>query len=265
MARTIGIVSLKGGVGKTSSVAALGAALAEFGKKILLVDANFSAPNLGIHFNILNPDKTLHDVLTNDLNIRDATYVISNGFHIIPAGLFDRREINPFRLRDKLKSVGGDYDLILIDSSPAMNKETLAVMLASDEIFVVTTPDYSTLATTIKAVKMAKQRGTPVSGLILNKVYGKNFELSLDEIEKVAESPILAVIPHDIEVLKAQSNFFPSVMHNPKSPGTIEYKKLAAMMIGEKYKPFIFKELFNLISPSRQDINREIFYERVFK
>ena len=56
MSRFIAIVSGKGGVGKTSSVVSLGSALASIGKKVLLVDANFSAPNLGIHLNIIDPE-----------------------------------------------------------------------------------------------------------------------------------------------------------------------------------------------------------------
>ena len=265
MARTIGVISLKGGVGKTSSVAALGVALADFGKRVLLVDANLSAPNLGIHFNIINPENTLHDVLNRDINIKDAIYVVADKFHVLPAGLFNKIKTNPFKLKDVLKGVDKDYDIILVDSSPALNYETLAAVLASDELFVVTTPDYSTLSTTLKAVKMAKQKGVPVSGIILNKVYNKHFEISFEDIEKTIGVPILAVIPHDIHVLEAQANFTASTMHSPKSPGSIEFKKLAATLIGEKYTPFSFKALVTGFRPSRQDINREIFYERVFK
>ena len=69
MGKVIGIVSLKGGVGKTSVVTALGAAISEFNKKVLLVDANFSAPNLGLHLNIINPEVTIHDVLDRVSNV----------------------------------------------------------------------------------------------------------------------------------------------------------------------------------------------------
>ena len=55
VAKTIGIVALKGGVGKTSVTAALGEAFASLGEKVLLVDGNLSAPNLGLHFNIIEP------------------------------------------------------------------------------------------------------------------------------------------------------------------------------------------------------------------
>ena len=55
MGKTIGIVSLKGGVGKTTTVVSLGAALAEIGKKVLLIDGNLYSPTLGLHLNIIDP------------------------------------------------------------------------------------------------------------------------------------------------------------------------------------------------------------------
>ncbi len=65
MARTIGIIAIKGGVGKTTISASIAADLANnYGRKVLLVDANYSAPNLGLHMDILEPKKTIHDVLS---------------------------------------------------------------------------------------------------------------------------------------------------------------------------------------------------------
>lgn len=262
MGKTIGIVSLKGGVGKTSSVIALGDAIADFGKRALLVDANFSSPNLGLHLNIIDPEITIHHVLSRAVNLKDAIHKLER-FDVVPASLFDKTKINPLKLKDRIKYAKKNYDVVLVDSSPALNEETLGVMLASDQILVVTTPDHSSLGTTLKAVKLAKQRGVPISGLILNKVYNKNFELSLSDIENTAEVPVMAVIPHDVNVLRALSEFTSSVSYNPKSEASIEYKKLAATLLGEKYYPKRFKDLFR-INPKRQEVNREVFYERVF-
>ena len=264
MGKTIGIVSLKGGVGKTSSVVALGDALSGFGKKVLLVDANFSAPNLGIHLNVINPENTLHEVLRGESNASRAIVSLEN-FDVLPSKVFNNFEISPLKLKNKLSGLKNKYDVVLIDSSPALNEETLAAMLASDELFVVATPDYPTMAMTLKAIKLAKQRGVQINGLILNKVYNKGFELSLDEIEEAAEMPVMAVIPHDVNVLKALSKFVPSTTHKPKSEGSQEYKRLAATLLGEKYKPVKMKNFFRWANPKKQDINRMLFYERVFE
>ena len=235
------------------------------GQKVLLVDANYSSPNLGIHLSILDPEKTVKDVLLGVSNISDAIYVFNNKLHVLPAHLFDNTKINPFSLKNKLKTIKGDYDVVLIDSSPKLDDDTLGAMLASDELFAVTTPDYATLATTIKAIKEAKERGIPISGLILNKVHNEDFELSIQNIEETAEVPVMAVIPYDMNILRAQSQFIPSTLQSPNSRASIEYKKLASTLIGQKYRPFSIRELFTAITPKRQDVNRELYYKRVFK
>lgn len=264
MGKVIGILSLKGGVGKTSAVVALGAALANFGKKVLLIDGNLSAPNLGIHLDLINPDSTINEVLEGKKHAKEAIYNVEK-IDIIPASIFSRTKVNPLKLKDKIKLLRKRYDIILIDSSPALNEETLAVMLASDALLVVTTPDLPTLSTTLKASKLAKNRGTPIIGLVINKVHNKNFELKTKEIEDTANIPVMAVIPHDINILKSLSEFTPSTIHKPNSKASHEYKKLASTLIGEKQFPTKLKRFFRWIAPTHQDINRTIYYKRMFK
>ena len=263
MGKIIGILSLKGGVGKTSSVISLGSCLSELGKKVLLVDCNFSAPNLGLALNVVDPKKTLHHVLERNVHIHEAIHSLDK-FHIIPATIFKEPKINPLKLKDHLRSIKSKYDVILLDSSPVLNDETLAVMLAADELLLVTTPDHVTLGTTLKAVQNAKERGFKVIGLILNKVYNKGFELNIEEIERTVDVPVLAVVPHDVEAVKSVSLFKPWAERKPKSKGIIEYNKLAHVLVGEKYTANKIKNIIKKITPARQEINREIFYTSVF-
>jgi len=255
--KVIGIISLKGGVGKTSTVVSLGHALANKGKRVLLIDANFSAPNLGTHLNIINPKVTLHHVITNQNKISDSIQSLEN-FDVIPSSIFTKENFNPLRLKDKIKSLKDLYDIILIDSSPSLNDETLACMMASDNLLVVTTPDYSTLSMTLKAIKLAKQRRTPIIGLILNKVYNKKFEISQKEIERYSEVPIMAVIPHDTNILKAQSKFIPATVFKPKSNASKEYSRLASVLTGKREDKFKWNPMTNLM-PKKEAINREVY------
>lgn len=208
MGKTIGIVSLKGGVGKTSTVVSLGAALSEQGKKVLLIDGNLSSPSLGLHLDIVNPEKTLHHILNREAQSKEVIHD-TGSFHVMPASIFPNKQVSPLMLKNRIKGLKRSYDIILIDSAPTLDEETLAVILASDEIFVVTTPDRPTLSATIKAIKLAKQRGTPISGLILNKVNNKTFEIPFEDIEETLEVPILAVIPHDLGVQESLSKMKP--------------------------------------------------------
>jgi septum site-determining protein MinD len=235
--KVIGIVSLKGGVGKTSSVANLGVAMSEFGKKVLIVDANFSTPNLGLHLGLLNPEVTIHDVLLDKAKAHEAVYAHESGIHLIP-GTYLSEKINPLKLKEKIDCLRDHYDIILVDSSPNLNDEISAAMEASDELYVVTTPDYITLSTTLRAVMLAKQRGISISGLILNKVRNKKFELSLNDIEETVGVPVVGVLPEDENVLKALANTTPVTLHSPNTKISIGYKKLAASLIGKSYEDF---------------------------
>ncbi|MFH1325402.1 MAG: AAA family ATPase [archaeon] len=262
MGKVIGVVSVKGGVGKTSSVVSLGHALSGIKKRVLLVDGNLSSPNLGIHLKIIDPEVSLHHVLSRMANIGDSIHKLAD-FDVIPSTIFNNLKTNPFELKDKIKPLKRRYDFILIDSSPALNSETLAVFFAADEIVIVTTPDVPTLSATLKTIKMAKKRKIPIMGMVLNKVYDEKFELSIDDIEKTTGVPVLAVVPYDKHVLKALSEFTPYTDYKPKSKGSVEFKKLAGVLAGQKYKPFSLRNTFGL-TPKRQEINREIFYDRVF-
>lgn len=261
MGMSIGVLSLKGGVGKTSVVSALGDALSDFGKKVLLVDGNFSAPNLGLHLNIIDPEVTLHHVLERKANANKAIYKLDN-FDVLPSSL-SGKTVNPLKLPAKIRGLKDKYDVIVLDSAPALNEETLGVVMASDGLIAVATPDYPTLRTTIKGIRVAGQRGIPIMGMVLNKVHDKKFEMPVEEIEEMAKVPVMAVIPHDVDVLKSLATFTPSTRFKPNSDASVEYRKLAATLIGEKYKPKRFKDFFRK-DLKRQDVNREVYYERVF-
>lgn len=259
IAKVFGIISIKGGVGKTTTVSNLGTILAhDFKKKVLLVDANFSAPNLGIHFGVVEPEKTLHDVLLNKIKTSDAIYEHELGFHIIIGSLINKR-IDVYKLRQKLNEIKDFYDIILLDSSPNLNNEILAAMIASDALLVVTTPDYPTLTATLHAVKTAKERKTPILGLVLNKVLNKKFELSIEDIESSSNCSVLAVLPNEIKIIESLSLTKPASLHTPLSNAIIEYKKLAGVLVGENFEDKRLKTRIKRLfkrETSKQEKNR---------
>ena len=265
MGKVIGIIAIKGGVGKTTTVANLGAVLSkQFNKSVLVVDANFSAPNLGLHFGVINPEKTLHDALLDKIDIEDAIMPYADNLHILPSASLSRK-VNPFKLKQNIDKIKNKYDIVLIDSSPTLNEEMLSTMVASDELLVVTSPDYPALSTTLRAVRLAKQKKTPITGLILNKVRNKKFELNIEDIEGAAQTPVLAVLPDDIKIIEALSLTRPAAINFERSNAVIEYKKLASSLIGEKYEDKRFsyrlKRLFSKGVP-REELNRELLRNR---
>jgi septum site-determining protein MinD len=260
LSRIIGIISIKGGVGKTSCVAQLGSALAEMGQKVLLIDANFSAPNLGFHLGLQNPQKTLHHVLQHKVPIHKAIYSYNKNLHVIPGSLLNEK-INPFMLKKHLKNIRDFYDIILLDSSPNLNHEILATMVAADELLVVANPDIPTLSCTMHAVKEAVKKKTPITGLILNKVRGKKFELSIDDVEDACGVPVIGYLPESVAVPESIAFTTPLPYHKPSHDVAIEMKKVAAALIKQDYKdPRWWMQIKKFLPSSvrKDEVNREL-------
>ena len=250
---TIGIISIKGGVGKTTTVVNLASVLSnEFNKKVLVIDTNVSSPNLGLHLGLAEPELALHNVLENEILAREAIHKHEFGFDILPASLKGSLT-NPLKLKEKIKGIKKKYDLVLLDTSPTINKELLAAMHASDKLFVVSTPDKVTLNMTLRATKVATEKGTPILGIILNRIRGKKYETTLDYIEKKSKTPVIAKIKENHKINESLHKTAPVVITNPHSAIAIEFKRLAAAIIDEEYKePNFAKKILNYL---REDLD----------
>jgi len=264
MAKTISIIAVKGGVGKTSVSASLATDLANrHGKKVLLIDANYSAPNLGLHMDIVEPAKTIHDVLAGKADISHAIHS-RYGVDVVPGSFVYNKEMNHFKLKSRIGKIKKKYDFVIIDSSPSMNDEILSAMLASDNLFVVTTPDYPTLSCSLKAAKLAKDRGVPISGIIINKIRNPKYELELEEIEKAVGIPVVAKIKDDPTHVESIFMRMPAPVYNKRSKFSKEVAKLSDALAGERTKTPLWKKLFTL-KFGREEVNRQMLRESFYK
>jgi len=267
MGNVIGIIAIKGGVGKTSISASLAADLVQsFGKKVLLIDANYSAPNLGLHMDIVEPDKTIHDVIAGRSRVWGAIHK-KFGVDVIPGSSVYAADVNPLKLKDRISKIKEEYDFVIIDSSPSLNEEILSTMLASDNLFVVTTPDYPTLSCSLKAAKLAKQRGKPISGIIVNKIRDPKYEISLKDIEETVEIPVVARIPDDRANVRALFNRMPVSIYDKNSEFAKELNKLCASLNGIPEKKSFLHKIFPR-NMKQEEVNRQVlkqdFYTSLF-
>lgn len=268
MSKTIGIISIKGGVGKTTIAASMAADLVNHhNKKVLLIDANYSAPNLGLHMDIVTPKNSIHNVLDRKAKIKSAIHN-KFGVDVIPGEYVYNTSLNYLKLKDHLNKIKNDYDFVILDSSPSLNEEILSTIFASDHLFVVTTPDYPTLSCSLKAAKLAKQRGKPISGIIINKVRDPGFEITLKEIEEATEIPVVAKISDDKAASKALFMRIPVTVYNRRSKFSREINRLNSALTNTKEKRPFFSSLLPR-NFRKQEINRQLmrrsFYRSRFK
>ena len=260
MAQVIGFISIKGGVGKTTLALETAASLANnFKKRVLVIDANFSAPNLGLWLGI-KPEYTLHDVLAGDAGPGFANAIHQRyNFHIVPAAMEYKKDVDPFRLKKIIAKVRNRYDFIILDSSPNYH-ELIPVVTAADKLYVVTTPDHVTLGTTLKAIRLAQNKKTPIAGIIINRARNPKFEYSVRDIEERAELPVLARIRDSKDMAKSLFFQVPLSIEDKGHHISQEIQNFASAICGAPEKSRgIFSRLFSFGNWSgKEKINREL-------
>ena len=250
MGRIISIANQKGGVGKTTTTINLSAALAEAGKKILVVDMDPQG-NTSSGFNIEKntEENTSYELLLDECTITEAIKkgVIEN-LDIIPSNVnlaaaeieligVDRKE---YILRDALDFVRDDYDYIILDCPPSLNLLTVNAMVASDSVLVPIQCEYYALeglSQLIHTINLVRERLNGRLGIegILFTMYDARTNLSAQVVENVKANVkhriYDTVIPRNIRLAEAPSFGQPITIYDSHSSGAEAYRKLAAEII----------------------------------
>lgn len=250
MTRIIGIVSGKGGVGKTTLVSNLSHALTELGKDVTAVDANLTTPHLGLHLGFHMVPKSLHDFLRGNAKLKDVTYYHPYGFKVIPAGLSvnDLIGVNADKLQNLTLDLMDKTDFILIDSAPSLGKEATLSLKVSDEIILLTNPNLPAVLDVLKVAKVAEKLDKKILGVVVNRVNKKENDIPSSEIEDFVKYPVIAEIPEDVNVQRSLAARTAVVDYNPNSSAAIEMKRLAHYLVGKKfdYTQGLWKRFFGL-------------------
>ncbi len=181
VSRILAVANQKGGVAKTTTVASLGAAFAEHGLRVLLVDLD---PQACLTFSLgLDPEEvepSVHDVLLGRVPVAGATVAAADGLDLLPstidlagaeAALLPRpgRE---YVLRTALEEVAGAYDVVVLDCSPSLGVLTLNALTAADEVLVplqcemLSHRGVGQLLDTVADVQRILNRGLVVRGVL---------------------------------------------------------------------------------------------------
>ena len=195
--RTIGIVSGKGGVGKTISTLNLAGALLDFKRDVIAVDADVKMAGLGLQLGMYNFPKTLNNIVKNNGNILEALHIHSTGLRIIPASL-NPENIDLSNLYNLFQNFLTDNSIVLIDSPPGLENNSIQVLKSCKEIIIVTMPEFQSLTNSIKVIDKAKELGVSPLGIIVNRyVNCRTHREMVKQIESICELPVLGVIPED--------------------------------------------------------------------
>ena len=239
--RIIGIISGKGGVGKTVTSINLTSALTYFGKNAIALDGDIKTSGLGLQLGMYYFPVTINDVIKDEKSILSAIYIHPSGLRIIPSSL----SIEPVNISNLNKFLTIPYfedTFIIVDTPPSLD-DTKEVLKICNEAIIVTLPEIPSVVNTLKVMEICKELKVRVLGIIVNRYRKEKSELKLIEIEKVCELPILGAIPEDKIIRKSIRKEYPSFFLNPNSKSSLEFKKIAAKLLGFDYKPGILSRI----------------------
>jgi len=239
MSKIYVITSGKGGVGKTTSAINLGAALNKFKEDVIIVDANLTTPNIGLHFGTPMVPVSLNHILQGKADIEEAIYEHESGTKIVPCSLSlkDLKKIDSSLLKDASKELKKISSHIILDSAAGLGEEAKTTLEAADEVIVVTNPNILSVTDSLKAIKLAEGMNKHVRGAIITRVKNDKTEMSLENIKDMLEVPILGIIPEDSAIQESLARKNAVIHTNPRSKASKAYMDIAAKLIGKKKLP----------------------------
>lgn len=237
MKKVVVITSGKGGVGKTTTSINLGAAINYFGGEVLIIDANLSTPNIGIHLNSPEVPINLNHVLAKKAEVAEAIYEHESGIKILPSSLSIKEltKIKPEKLKDFKEDFKDIADYVIVDSAAGLGIEARAVIEMADELIIVTNPEIPAIADALKTVKLAEQMKKDVRGIIITRVKRNKTEMQPETVKEMLEIPILGMVPEDITIQKSLNDRDAVIHTDPKSKSARAYKEIAARLMEIEY------------------------------
>ncbi|MEY4669007.1 MAG: septum site-determining protein MinD [Pseudomonadota bacterium] len=240
LGEVIVITSGKGGVGKTTTTASLGAALALRGQRVLVVDADIGLRNLDMMLGLEN--RIVFNVVDVAKKIcKPAQAIIkskkSNNLYLLPASQTDDKDVvDEAEVRYVLEQFRREFHYILVDSPAGIEQGFRNACAGAESAIVVTTPEVSAIRDADRVVGLLSSKGIEAK-LIINRI---DFEmvrrgdmLSVRDVQDILGIEILGVVERDDQIISA-ANCGEPVVYNQKSKAGQAFTRIAARVCGEQ-------------------------------
>ncbi|HCU57920.1 MAG TPA: septum site-determining protein MinD [Anaerolineaceae bacterium] len=238
--KVVTITSGKGGVGKTTTTANLGIALASTGDKVVCIDSDIGLRNLDVVMGLEN--RIVYDLVdaiegrcrTSQAMIRDKQF---ETLFLIPAAQTrDKNAVSPsdmVRLCDALRE---ELDWILIDSPAGIERGFRNALAPSDEVLVVTNPEVSAVRDADRIIGLVEAEEKGPAKLIINRInpgmVKRGDMLSADDVVELLAVKLIGIVPEDEAVLVSTNHGSPVVL-NEKSRAGQAFADIAKRLKGE--------------------------------
>lgn len=246
MSHIIVITSGKGGVGKTTVTANLGSAIAQLGKKVALVDADFGLRNLDL---LLGLEQrvvyTAVDVLAGECSLEKALVKDKRqpNLVLLPAAQNRTKDaVTPNQMKDLVEQLTKTYDYILIDSPAGIEMGFRNAIAPAQEAIIVTTPEMAAVRDADRVVGLLETEDIKNIRLIVNRVKPEliqvNQMISVEDILDLLVVPLLGIVPDDERIIISTNKGEPLVLDEKPSLPALAFGNIARRLEGEEV-PFL--------------------------
>jgi septum site-determining protein MinD len=235
MATVYAVASAKGGVGKTTTTAAVATLLADSGADVVAIDADLGMANLAGAVGVTPGGITLHDVLAGAADPLDAVHEGPVGLRIVPgaADLKAYAAADPSRLREVVDAFD-DADYVFVDAGAGLSHDSTLPLGLADETLLVSTAERSALGDTEKTRQLTERLGGSVAGAAITRLDPATAadDDPIDAVAETLDAPVIGRIPEDDAVLRAVESGQPLPVFAPDAPATRAYRDLTRALTG---------------------------------
>lgn len=231
------ITSGKGGVGKTTTSANIGAGLAELGRKVILIDTDIGLRNLDVVLGLENKIiYNLVDVIEGRCRIKQA--IIRDlrfpNLSLLPSSQSrDKSAVTPYQMCKLIDQLREDYDYILLDCPAGIEQGFANAIAGADQAIIVTTPEVSSIRDADRVSGLLCDAGIEKINLIVNRfrydLIKRGEMMSVDDVVDILGLSLLGYIPDDEQVVISTNHGFP-IIHT-KSPAGLAYANICNRII----------------------------------
>ncbi|MCT7983530.1 septum site-determining protein MinD [Laspinema sp. A4] len=242
MSRIIVITSGKGGVGKTTTTANLGMALAKRGRNVAVVDADFGLRNLDLLLGLENRIVyTAVEVLSGQCRLEQALVKDKRqpNLSLLPAAQNRMKDVvTADQMKQIVAQLVGKYDYIVIDSPAGIEMGFQNAIAAATEAIIVTTPEIAAVRDADRVVGLLEANGVKKINLIVNRIKPAMVEandmMSVEDVQEILAVNLLGVIPDDERVIVSTNRGEPLVLADQPSVAGVAFDNIARRLEGEK-------------------------------
>lgn len=238
--RVLVITSGKGGVGKTTTTANIGTALAMEGKKVVLIDADIGLRNLDVVMGLENRIVyDIVDVVEEACRIEQALIKDkrTKNLYLLPAAQTrDKNAVNPAQMKVLANELRKDFDFVLVDCPAGIEQGFKNAVAGADEAIIVTTPEVSAVRDADRIIGLLEVEGLKTPKLVINRIRPEMVKrgdmMDIEDMIEILAINLLGVVPDDEDIVISTNRGEPVVLENESRPGTA-FRNIARRILGE--------------------------------